>query len=117
MTKRSFHKFMSITFIVVTVFLLQANPAEAHSVVIDGDVSSDWCAPNFVGAFGADTLTVITPAMCPMGTEFLWDDYDAVNYGSGSDDVIGHITAGALDPEVDIDFFQPQQIQPMFTLQ
>lgn len=82
-----------------------AQPAHAHGgIVVDG-VPGEWCAPGSIGAFGPDTRTTLSPPVCSVGSEVLWDDYDGVNYGGGTDDVIGWATGSPPDPEIDINYF------------
>ena len=74
-------------------------PASAHGApIIDGLYTGDWCAPPPVtppGVFGPDSLTVLTPALCPLGTEIFWDDWDSVLYGGGLADTMGWLVGGA----------------------
>lgn len=100
-------------FLLVVVWLLvAAPPAQTHgSPIIDGAFTGDWCAPNFAGTFGPDTLTALTPPACPLGTEILWEDFNATTYGMGLTDGMGYLMGGLpgapvpTDLEVDIEFF------------
>ncbi len=94
--------------------VLAATTAAAHGApIIDGLYTGDWCAPAIVGVYGADTLGVLTPALCPLGSEIFWDDWDATNYGGpppGVSDTMGWLFFGGpgtpvTDWEVDIDLF------------
>lgn len=100
-------------FIPGLVLILTANirSAQTHGApIIDGMFTGDWCAPGFVGAFGPDTFMPLVPPGCPLGTEFFWEDWDAVTYGGGVADTMGWVVGGApgaplTDLETDIDFF------------
>jgi hypothetical protein len=92
------------------ILVLNVRPAQTHGApIIDGLFTGDWCAPNFVpAAAGPDSLTVLAPPACALGTEFLWDDWDMFNYGSA--DTMGWLLGGLVgapvqNPEVDINFF------------
>ncbi len=78
--------------------VLAATTAAAHGApIIDGLYTGDWCAPAIVGVYGADTLGVLTPALCPLGSEIFWDDWDATNYGGpppGVSDTMGWLFFG-----------------------
>ena len=102
-----------VAFLLVVAWLLvAAPPAQTHgSPIIDGAFTGDWCAPAFAGTFGPDTLTALTPPNCPLGTEILWEDFNATTYGMGMTDGMGYLMGGLpgmpvpTDLEVDIEFF------------
>ncbi|MBE2197119.1 MAG: hypothetical protein IAE79_00820 [Anaerolinea sp.] len=106
---RLFPLFLIALLTLLALTLPQAKQGETHNFpIIDGLFTGDWCAPNFAGVFGPDTLTTLAPPACPLGTEFFWDDMDAVNYGGI--DTMGWMLGGmpgaiVPDPEVDINFF------------
>jgi len=94
------------------LLLADPRPAETHgSPIIDGMFTGDWCAPAFAGGSGPDTFAFLTPPLCPLGDEWFWDDWDAVNYGAGLTDGMGWMMGGApgapvpLDLETDLNFF------------
>ena len=94
--------------ILLVVLFVGIRPAQTHSSpVIDGLFTGDWCAPNHVGLYGPDSLTVLAPPACNLGIEFFWDDWDST---FGPPDTMGWLLGGVVgapvpDPEVDIDFF------------
>ncbi len=93
------------------LIILTTQSARTHgSPIIDGAFTGDWCARAGAGFPGPDTLVTLTPPGCALGTEFFYDDWDAINYGGGLADTMGWLLGGVpgtpvSDPETDIDFF------------
>jgi hypothetical protein len=113
-TRSNLRRIMSIFVVVVLVFtivaLFKTKPAVTHGFpVIDGAFTGDWCAPNNIPSpFGPDSLNILTPPGCPLGVEFLWDDFDTINYGPPDTMgwLLGGLPGGPIpDPEIDINFF------------
>ncbi len=75
-----------------------AHPTRAHTSIVVDAVTTDWCAPSFLGTLGADTRLSLTPGMgCPQGNEVLWED--------GTGDTQGWMTGGVPDTEIDLTYW------------
>jgi len=91
---------VGIFLILVTLILAPpgARSTRAHGTITVDAGTTDWCAPDFLGTYPADTRISLTPNEgCTHGNEVLWED--------GAGDTRGFAVEGTLDPEVDLDYW------------